>query len=67
MNAATSLGIGSCWIPPGEKVFASEEGKALLKKMGREGDYEGIGTACSDIRPEMCQRSLVKKLCIIVD
>ena len=25
------------------QVFASEEGKALLKKWGVEGDYEGIG------------------------
>ena len=43
MNAAASLGIGSCWIHWAKEVFASEEGKALLKKWGVEGDYEGIG------------------------
>ena len=43
MNAAHSLGIGSCWIHRAKEVFASEEGKALLKKWGVEGDYEGIG------------------------
>ena len=43
MNAAASLGIGSCWIHRAKEVFASEEGKALLKKWGVEGDYEGIG------------------------
>lgn len=43
MNAAASLGIGSCWIHRAKEVFASEEGKALLKKWGIEGDYEGIG------------------------
>ena len=43
MNAASSLGIGSCWIHRAKEVFASEEGKALLKKWGVEGDYEGIG------------------------
>lgn len=43
MNAASSLGIGSCWIHRAKEVFASEEGKVLLKKWGVEGDYEGIG------------------------
>ena len=43
MNAASSLGIGSCWIHRAKEEFESEEGKALLKKWGIEGDYEGIG------------------------
>ena len=43
MLAAHDLGIGSCWIHRAKEVFASEEGKALLKKWGVEGDYEGIG------------------------
>ena len=43
MNAAAALGIGSCWIHRAKEVFASEEGKVLLKKWGVEGDYEGIG------------------------
>ena len=43
MNAASSLGIGSCWIHRAKEEFESEEGKALLKKLGIEGDYEGIG------------------------
>ena len=43
MAAAHSLGLGSCWIHRAKEVFASEEGKALLKKWGVEGDYEGIG------------------------
>ena len=43
MNAAASLGIGSCWIHRAKEEFESEEGKALLKKWGIEGDYEGIG------------------------
>lgn len=43
MLAAHSLGIGSCWIHRAKEVFASEEGKVLLKKWGVEGDYEGIG------------------------
>ena len=43
MNAAHALGIGSCWIHRAKEEFESEEGKALLKKLGIEGDYEGIG------------------------
>ena len=43
MLAAHDLGIGSCWIHRAKEEFESEEGKALLKKWGIEGDYEGIG------------------------
>ena len=43
MNAAHSLGIASCWIHRAKEEFDSAEGKAILKKLGIEGDYEGIG------------------------
>ena len=43
MDAAYSLGVGSCWIHRAKEEFESEEGKALLKEWGIEGDYEGIG------------------------
>ena len=43
MNAAHALGIGSCWIHRAKEEFSSEEGKALLRSLGIEGDYEGIG------------------------
>lgn len=43
MNAAHSLGLGSCWIHRAKEIFDSEEGKALLKEWGIEGNYEGIG------------------------
>lgn len=43
MNAAHAVGLDSCWIHRAKEVFASEEGKALLKEWGIEGDYEGIG------------------------
>ena len=45
-NASDSLGIGSCWIHREKQMFESEEGKALLKKWGVEGDYVGVG-ACA--------------------
>ena len=43
MNAAYAVGLGSCWIHRAKEVFDSEEGKALLRQWGVEGDYEGIG------------------------
>ncbi len=41
--AAHDEGLGSCWIHRAKEEFASEEGKAILKSLGIEGDYEGIG------------------------
>lgn len=43
MNAAHAVGVASCWIHRAKEEFESEEGKALLKKWGIEGDYAGIG------------------------
>ena len=43
MNAAADLGIASCWVHRAKEEFESDEGKAILKELGIEGDYEGIG------------------------
>ena len=43
MNAAADLGVASCWIHRAKEEFESEEGKAILRELGIEGDYEGIG------------------------
>ena len=43
MNAAESLGVASIWIHRAKEEFDSDFGKTLLKKLGIEGDYEGIG------------------------
>ena len=43
MNAAAALGIGSCWIHRAKEEFETEEGKKILKDLGIEGEYEGIG------------------------
>ena len=43
MLAAHSLNIGSCWIHRAKQEFESEEGKEILKSLGINGDYEGIG------------------------
>ena len=41
--AAHSLGLGACWIHRAKETFETEEGKAILKELGIEGEYEGIG------------------------
>ena len=43
MLAAHSVGVGSCWIHRAREEFASEQGKALLKKWGVTGDWLGVG------------------------
>ena len=43
MLAAHALGVGSCWIHRAKEEFESAEGRAILKKLGIEGEYEGIG------------------------
>lgn len=43
MLAAYSLGIGSCWIHRAKEEFETSFGKELLKKLGIEGKWEGIG------------------------
>lgn len=43
MLAAHSLGLASCWIHRAKEEFDSDEGKEILRSLGIEGDYEGIG------------------------
>ena len=43
MNAAESLGVASIWIHRAKEEFESDFGKDILKKLGIEGDFEGIG------------------------
>ena len=43
LNAAQAVGLGSCWIDRAEPVFATPEGRALMKKWGVPEGYVGIG------------------------
>lgn len=43
LNAAHAEGLGSCWIHRAKEEFETEEGKQILRDLGIEGDYEGIG------------------------
>ena len=50
--AAWDKGLGSCWIHRAGEVFDSEEGKAILKELGVEGDYVGVGNCILGYRDE---------------
>ena len=43
MLAADSLGIGSCWIHRAKEEFEMNEYKEILKSLGIEGEWEGVG------------------------
>lgn len=43
LNAAHSLGLGSCWIHRAKETFEKPIGKELLKKWGLPDDLIGIG------------------------
>lgn len=43
MVAAQSLGLGSCWIHRAKETFETEEGKQILRDLGINEEYEGIG------------------------
>lgn len=43
MLAAHALGVGSCWIHRAKEEFETPWGKDLLKSLGIEEEYEGIG------------------------
>ena len=43
MLAAHSLGLGSIWIHRAKEEFETDEYKKLLKDIGVEGEWEGIG------------------------
>lgn len=43
MLAAHELGLGSCWINRAREEFALDWGKKLLKSLGINEEYEGVG------------------------
>lgn len=43
MNAANSLGLGSIWIHRAKEEFEQPEYRELLRSLGIEGEWEGIG------------------------
>lgn len=61
LNAAASLGVGSIWIHRAKEEFESEFGKALLKKLGIEGNFEGIGHCALGYAAEPAKGAVARK------
>lgn len=59
MLEARALGLGSCWIHRAKEEFELEEGKELLRSLGIESEYEGIGNCIigyPDEEPKAAER-----------
>ena len=52
MNAAHAVGVDSCYIFRAKEVFATEEGKTMLRSWGIPDYYEGIGNCILGYREE---------------
>ena len=61
MNAAESLGVASIWIHRAKEEFDSDFGKGILKKLGIEGDYEGIGHCALGYAAEPTKEAVPRK------
>ncbi|MBQ8953102.1 MAG: nitroreductase [Clostridia bacterium] len=61
LNAAHAVSLGSCWIHRAKEEFDSEEGKALLKSLGIEGEYEGIGHCILGYEDGECRPAAPRK------
>lgn len=60
MLAAHSLGLGSCWIHRAKEEFETPEYQELLRSLGVEGEYIGVGHCAlgyaADTLPEPPER-----------
>ncbi|MCM1365580.1 MAG: nitroreductase [Faecalibacterium sp.] len=61
MLAANSLGIGNCWIHRAKEMFSSDEGKAILARLGLDGEYEGIGNLVIGYAENMNRKQVPRK------
>ena len=61
MNAAESLGVASIWIHRAKEEFESEFGKNILKRLGIEGEYEGIGHCALGYAAEPAKEPAARK------
>ncbi|MCR4779335.1 MAG: nitroreductase [Lachnospiraceae bacterium] len=61
MNAAESLGVASIWIHRAKEEFEADFGKEILKKLGIEGEYEGIGHCALGYAAEPAKEAAPRK------
>ena len=61
LNAAASLGVANIWIHRAKEEFDSDFGKEILKKLGIEGEYEGIGHCALGYAAEAAKEAAPRK------
>ena len=61
MNAAESLGVASIWINRAKEEFESGFGKDMLKRLGIEDEYEGIGHCALGYAAEPAKEPVPRK------
>ncbi len=61
MLAAESLGVANIWIHRAKEEFESDFGKDILKNLGIEGDYEGIGHCALGYAAEPAKEAAPRK------
>ena len=61
LNAAESLGLGSIWIHRAKEEFDSEFGRQILKDLGIEGNFEGIGHCALGYKAEKSKPAAPRK------
>ena len=58
---AHSIGLGACWIHHAKEIFETQYCKDLLKSLGIEGEYEGVGSCILGYPEIIPQNSLPRK------
>ena len=61
LNAAASLGVANISIHRAKEEFDSDFGKEILKKLGIEGEYEGIGHCALGYAAEAAKEAAPRK------
>jgi len=67
-NGAHAAGLGSCWVNRPQFMFETNEGRAMLRRWGIEGDWVGVGSVAlgypdGPIRPAIPRK---ENYCIII-
>lgn len=65
MLAAHAMGLGSCWVNRAYEVFESEEGKQILRELGVEEEYEGVGNCVLGYIEGDVREAAPRKECVV--
>ena len=65
MLAAHALGLGSCWVNRAYEVFESDAGKQILRELGIEEEYEGVGNCVLGYIDGEVREAAPRKECVV--